>query len=391
MKALCWHGKDDVRINNVEDPKIEEERDIILEVTSTAICGSDIHILSGMVPTMQEGDVLGHEFMGEVVETGSAIDKFEKRDRVVVPFTIACGHCHFCNNDLYSLCDNSNPNADTAKEYLGHSISGLFGYSHMLGGFGGGQAEYVRVPYADVGPVEVPESLDDEEVLFLSDIFPTGYMAAENADIEDGDTVAIWGCGPVGQFTIQSAWMMGAGRVIAIDKVPERLDMAEQHGNAEVIRTTEDDEVYERLQDMTNGFGPEACIDAVGAEAHGGGALNELKDSAQRAVSLDTSHPYALQQVVRNCKKGGNVSVPGVYLGKVNGMPFGTAMNKALNFKMGQTHMQHYMEPLMGKIEEGEIDPSFVITHKLDLEDAPEAYMTFKDKEDGCIKVMLKP
>lgn len=391
MKALCWHGKDDVRIDNIEDPKIKEERDIILEVTSTAICGSDLHILSGMVPTMQEGDVLGHEFMGEVVETGSAIDKFEKGDRVVVPFTIACGHCHFCDNELYSLCDNSNPNADTAKEYLGHSISGLFGYSHMLGGFGGGQAEYVRVPYADVGPVEVPESLDDEEVLFLSDIFPTGYMAAENADIEDGDTVAIWGCGPVGQFAIQSAWMMGAGRVIAIDKVPERLDMAEQHGNAEVIRTTDPDEVYERLQDMTNGFGPEACIDAVGAEAHGGGALNELKDSAQRAVSLDTSHPYALQQVVRNCKKGGNVSVPGVYLGKVNGMPFGTAMNKALNFKMGQTHMQHYMEPLMGKIEEGEIDPSFVITHELELGDAPEAYMTFKDKEDGCIKVMLKP
>lgn len=391
MKALCWHGKDDVRIDNVEDPIIKDDRDVIVEVTSTAICGSDLHILSGMVPTMQEGDVLGHEFMGEVVEKGSAIDKFEKGDRVVVPFTISCGHCHFCNNDLYSLCDNSNPNADTAKEYLGHSISGLFGYSHMLGGFGGGQAEYVRVPYADVGPVEVPESLDDEEALFLSDIFPTGYMAAENADIEDGDTVAVWGCGPVGQFTIQSAWMHGAGRVIAIDKVPERLDMAEQHGNAEVIRTTDPEEVYKRLQDMTNGFGPEACIDAVGAEAHGGGALNELKDSAQRAVSLDTSHPYVLQQVVRNCKKGGNVSVPGVYLGKVNGMPFGTAMNKGLNFKMGQTHMQHYMEPLMDKIEEGEIDPSFVITHELDLEDAPDAYMTFKDKEDGCIKVMLKP
>lgn len=391
MKALCWHGKDDVRIDNVDDPIIEDDRDVIVEVTSTAICGSDLHILSGMVPTMQEGDILGHEFMGEIVETGSAIDKFEKGDRVVVPFTIACGQCHFCDNELYSLCDNSNPNADTAKEYMGHTISGLFGYSHMLGGFSGGQAEYVRVPCADVGPVKVPESLDDEDVLFLSDIFPTGYMAAENADIEEGDTVAVWGCGPVGQFTIQSAWMLGAGRVIAIDSVPERLDMAEQHGNAEVIRTTDSDEVYERLQDMTNGYGPEACIDAVGAEAHGGGALNELKDSAQRAVSLDTSHPYALQQVVRNCKKGGNVSVPGVYLGKVNGMPFGTAMNKALNFKMGQTHMQRYMEPLMNKIEEGKIDPSFIITHRLDLEDAPEAYMAFKDKKDGCIKVVLKP
>lgn len=391
MRALCWHGKDDVRINNVEDPKIEEERDVIVKVTSTAICGSDLHILSGMVPTMEEGDVLGHEFMGEIVETGSAVDKFEKGDRVVVPFTIACGHCHFCDNDLYSLCDNSNPNAEKARETLGHSISGLFGYSHMLGGFSGGQAEYVRVPYADVGPVKVPPSLGDEEVLFLSDVFPTGYMAAENAEIDDGDTVAVWGCGPVGQFAIQSAWILGAGRVIAIDIVPERLDMAEQKGKAEVIRTTDPEEVYERLQNMTNGYGPEACIDAVGAEAHGGGALNELKDSAQRAVSLDTSHPYALQQVIRNCKKGGNVSVPGVYLGKVNGMPFGTAMNKALNFKMGQTHMQHYMRPLLQKIEEGEIDPSFIITHRLDLDDAPDAYEMFRDKDDGCVKVIMNP
>lgn len=391
MKALCWHGKNDVRIDKVEDPKIEEDNDVIVKVTSTAICGSDLHILSGMVPTMQQGDVLGHEFMGEIVEVGSEVDSFQKGDRVVVPFTISCGHCHFCNNDLYSLCDNSNRNAEIARQNLGHTISGIFGYSHMLGGFSGGQAEYVRVPYADVGPVKIPETLQDEEVLFLSDIFPTGYMAAENADIEEGDTVAVWGCGPVGQFSIQSAWMLGAGRVIAIDSVPERLDMAEQYGNAEVIRTTDPDEVYERLQEMTHGFGPECCIDAVGAEAHGGGTLNKLKDSAQQVVSMDTSHPYVLQQIIQNCKKGGNVSVPGVYLGKVNGIPFGSAMNKALNFKMGQTHMQRYMEPLLQKIEAGEIDPSFVITHRLELEDAPEAYETFRDKKDGCVKVILKP
>jgi len=391
MKALCWHGKDDVRIDQVDDPEIEDYGDIIVEVTSTAICGSDLHILSGMVPTMQEGDILGHEFMGEVVEVGSDVTKFQKGDRVVVPFTISCGHCHFCNNDLYSLCDNSNRNAETARKYLGHTISGMFGYSRMMGGFSGGQAEYVRVPYADVGPVRVPDSLMDEEVLFLSDIFPTGYMAAENADIEDGDTVAVWGCGPVGQFAIQSAWMLGAGRVIAIDSVSERLDMAERQGNAEVIRTTDADEVYDRLQDMTHGFGPECCIDAVGAEAHVGGTLNKLKDSAQQAVAMKTSNPYVLQQIIRNCKKGGNVSVPGVYLGKVNGIPFGTAMNKALSFKMGQTHMQHYMQPLLRKIAAGEIDPSFIITHSLDLEDAPEAYKTFRDKKEGCIKVILNP
>src|SRR5690625_296763 len=391
MKALCWHGKDNVQVDHVEDPEIEDYGDIIVEVTSTAICGSDLHILNGMVPTMQEGDILGHEFMGEVVEVGSDVTKFQKGDRVVVPFTISCGHCHSCNNNLYSLCDNSNRNAETARQFLGHTISGMFGYSHMMGGFSGGQAEYVRVPYADVGPVRVPDSLMDEEVLFLSDIFTTGYMAAENADIEDGDTVAVWGCGPVGQFAIQSAWMLGAGRVIAIDSVSERLDMAERQGNAEVIRTTDADEVYDRLQDMTHGFGPECCIDAVGAEAHGGGTLNKLKDSAQQAISMKTSNPYALQQIIRNCKKGGNISVPGVYLGKVNGIPLGTAMNKSLSINMEQNNMQHYMQPLLRKIAAGEIDPSFIITHRLDLEDAPEAYETFRDKKEGCIKVILNP
>lgn len=391
MKALCWYGENDVRINTVPDPKIEDQRDVIVKVTSTAICGSDLHLLSGMVPTMEEGDVLGHEFMGEIVETGSEVTRLQKGDRVVVPFTISCGHCHFCNRELYSLCDNSNPNAEMAKEQLGHAISGLYGYSHMMGGFSGGQAEYVRVPYGDVGPLKVSDSLTDEQVLFLSDIFPTGYMAAENADIQEGDTVAVWGCGPVGQFSIQSAWMMGAGRVIAIDSVPERLDMAEKYGKAETIRTTKSDEVYETLMDMTDGFGPACCIDAVGAEAHGGNVLRDIKDKAMSAVKLDTSKPYVLQQIVKSCKKGGNVSVPGVYLGPVNGMPFGTAMNKALSFKMGQTHMQRYMGPLLNRIEGGEIDPSFIITHRLDLQEAPAAYEKFRDKEDGCVKVVLKP
>ncbi|WP_338790291.1 zinc-dependent alcohol dehydrogenase [Bernardetia sp. MNP-M8] len=390
MKALCWHGKNDVRIDRVDDPIIEDQGDIIIKVTATAICGSDLHILAGMVPTMKEGDILGHEFMGEVVEVGKSIQNFKKGDRVVVPFTIACGHCNFCDDDLYSLCDNSNRNAEQAKENLGHSISGIFGYSHMLGGYAGGQAEYVRIPFADYGPIKVPDSLRDDQVLFLSDIFPTGYMAAENAQIKKGSTVAVWGCGPVGQFAIQSAWMMGAGRVIAIDDVEERLDMAEKYGKAEVIRTTNEKEVYERLQDMTDGFGPASCIDAVGAEAHGT-MLENAKDKIEKAVNLHSPHPYVLQQVIKNCRKGGTVSIPGVYVGVVDGIPFGAAMNKGLTFKMGQTHVQHYLKPLLEKVERGEIDPSFLITHRLKLDEAPEAYKTFRDKQDKCIKVVLTP
>lgn len=386
MKALTWHGENDVRIDRVEDPKIEKKNDVIVEVTSTAICGSDLHLLTGMIPTMKEGDILGHEFMGNIVEVGSNVETLEKGDRVVVPFTIACGYCHFCSNDLYSLCDNSNRNPELARENMGHAISGVFGYSHMLGGFSGGQAEYVRVPYADVGPVKVPDHLEDEEVLFLSDIFPTGYMAAENAEINNGDTIAVWGCGPVGQFAIQSAWMLGAERVVAIDSVPERLDMAEQHSNAETIRTTDGDEVYQRLQNMTDGFGPDCCIDAVGAEAHGGGEL-----SPEDSRFEGKPKPYVLQQIIQSCKKGGNVSVPGVYAGIMDGIPFGNAMNKALSFKMGQTHMQHYMKPLLKKIKDGEIDPSFIITHRHNLEEAPQAYENFRDKKDGCVKVVMKP
>ncbi len=382
MKALCYHGKEDVRIDKVPDPKIEDPQDIIIRVTSTAICGSDLHIYADLVPTMKNGDILGHEFMGEVVEIGKDVKKFKKGDRVVIPFTIACGNCSYCNDDKFSLCDNSNPNEELCKENLGHAVSGLFGYSHMLGGFAGGQAEYVRVPYADVGPIKVPESLTDEQALFLSDIFPTGYMAAENANIKHGDVVAIWGCGPVGQFAIQSAWMLGASRVIAIDMIKERLDLAEKHSKAEVIRTIDPKEVYAKLMEMTNGKGPDCCIDAVGAEAHGMEGFDK---------KIKQSQPDSLAQIFKCCKKAGTVSIPGVYIGKMDGLPFGIAMNKGLNLKMGQTHMQHYLEPLLKKVEEGKIDPSFIITHRMKLDEAPEAYKKFRNKKDGCIKVVLTP
>ena len=391
MKALVWHGRSDVRIDNVPDPTIKDPNDIILKITSTTICGSDLHLVDGMVPTTEKGDILGHEFMGEVVELGSNVKKFRKGDRVVVPFTIACGHCSYCNDTLFSLCDNSNPNPDLAKANLGHTISGIFGYSHMLGGFDGGQAEYVRVPYADVGPIKVPDSLTDEQSLFLSDIFPTGYMAAENADIKPGDTVAIWGCGPVGQFAIQSAWMLGAGRVIAIDNVPERLEMAKTHGKAEIISTTNRDDVYEKLMEMTKGKGPDSCIDAVGAEAHGDTFIGKAIDKTKEVLQMPMSRPYVLQQIMMSCKKAGTVSIPGVYIGMVNEVPFGAAMNKALTFKMGQTHVQRYLKPLMEKIESGLIDPSFVITHRMKLDDAPKAYDLFKHKKDNCVKVILNP
>lgn len=391
MKALCWHGKHDVRVDNVPEPKIKKADDLILKVTSTAICGSDIHLVNGLMPTMEEGDILGHEFMGEVVETGSEVTNFKTGDRVVVPFTISCGHCHFCDLDQFSLCDNGNRNAEMAQKLLGHSPAGIYGYSHLLGGYEGGQAEYVRVPYANVDPVEVPESLSDNQALFLSDIFPTGYMAAENANIRAGDMVAIWGCGPVGQFTIQSAWMMGAGRVVAIDSVPERLDMAEKYGKAETIRTTTHNEVYDALMEMTEGRGPDCCIDAVGAEAHGGNTLRDVKDKAMNTIRLKTSKSYVLQQIIQCCKKGGTVSIPGVYIGPVNMLPFGAAMNKGLTFRMGQTHVQHYLKPLMQKIESGDIDPTFVITHEVKLDEAPEAYEMFRTKKDGCIKVVMTP
>ncbi|MDQ3214371.1 MAG: glutathione-dependent formaldehyde dehydrogenase [Acidobacteriota bacterium] len=390
MKALCWHGKEDVRIDTVPDPKIQEQGDVVVRITATAICGSDLHLYGGFQPTMKAGDVLGHENMGEVVEVGSSVRKLKKGDRVVVPFTISCGACWFCRRGEFSMCDTSNPNAEMARLAMGQSPAGLFGFSHMLGGFSGGQAEYLRVPFADVGPIKIESDLRDDQVLFLSDIFPTGYMAAENAGIEPGDTVAVWGCGPVGQFAIQSAWMLGAGRVIAIDRVAERLRMAEQKGRAETINF-DDLKVYDRLMELTRGRGPDRCIDAVGAEAHAGATIDAVVDQVKVAVRLGTDRPHVLREAIMCCRKGGTISIPGVYIGIVDKIPFGAAMNKGLTFRMGQTHVQKYLAPLLARIEEGAIDPSFVITHRLKLDEAPAAYETFRDKKDGCIKVMLTP
>ena len=390
MKALTWHGKHDVRVESVPEPKIEVGTDAIVKITSTAICGSDLHLYDDMMPTMESGDILGHEPMGEVVEVGKDVKKLKKGDRVVVPFTISCGACRYCKMGLFSLCDTSNPNAEMARKVMGQSPAGLFGYSHMLGGFAGGQAQLLRVPYADVGPIKIPDGLTDEQVLFLSDIFPTGYMAAENAQIQKGDTVAVWGCGPVGQFAVQSAWMFGAGRVIAIDGVPERLAMARDKGKAEIIDNSKE-KVRERLMEMTHGQGPDSCIDAVGTEAHVGGSADSILDRAKEAVMLGTDRPHVLREAIICCRKGGTLSVPGVYIGFLDKIPFGALMNKGLTVKTGQTHVQRYLPLLLSKIESGEINPSFVITHTVKLEDAPRMYKTFRDKEDGCIKVVLKP
>lgn len=390
MKAVCWHGRRDMRVDSVDDPKIEDPRDAIIKITATAICGSDLHLYNGVMPTMQAGDVVGHEPMGEVVEVGNAIKNLKKGDRVVIPFTLACGGCYFCDRDLYSLCDNSNRNAEMARKAMGQSPSGMFGYSHMLGGYAGGQAEYLRVPYADIGPLIVPDGISDDQALFLSDIFPTGYMAAENCGIEAGDTVAIWGCGPVAQFAIQSAWMLGAGRVIAIDRVENRLELARNKGRAETIHF-ENENVQERLLDMTSGRGPDRCIDAVGAEAHSAGNIREFVDDAREAMHMPSNHPYALAEAIICCRKGGTVSIPGVYTSTLSDIPMHAAMNKGLTMKMGQTHMQHYMKPLLEKVVAGEIDPSFIITHRGTLDDAPSLYKTFDARSDDCVKVVLTP
>ena len=390
MKAVCWHGTSDVRVDNVPDPEILDPKDIIIQITSTAICGSDLHLYDGLMPTMEAGDVIGHEPMGVVVETGRDVKKFSKGDRVVVPFVIACGECFFCKKTLYSCCDTTNPGADLARLAMGQAPAGLFGYSGMLGRYPGGQAEYLRVPHADVGPIKIDAGFTDEQVLFLSDIFPTGYMAAENAEIEPGETVAIWGCGPVGQFAIQSAWMMGAGRVIAIDRVPERLEMARVHGKAETL-DFDHESIHDRLMEMTGGRGPDRCIDAVGAEAHGSGSLDSIIDKTKETLNLAMDRPHVLRQAIMACRKGGTVSVPGVYIGLLDKIPFGALVNKALTLKSGQTHVQRYLEPLLGKIANGEIDPSFIITHRIPIHEAPEAYKTFRDKKDGCIKVVIKP
>jgi len=389
MKAACWFGKRDIRVVDVPDPKILNPRDAIVKITSTAICGSDLHLYGGFIPTMRAGDIVGHEFMGEVVELGSAVKNLKIGDRVVVPFPISCGKCFSCEAKMYSLCENSNPNAWMAEKMWGHSPAGLFGYSHLTGGYAGGQAQYARVPYADVGPIKVPEGLTDEQVLFLSDIFPTGYMAAEACDIRPGQTIAVWGCGPVGQFAIKSAYLLGAGRVIAIDRVPERLRMAREKAGAITINYEEAD-VYESLIEITGGLGPDAVIDAVGMEAHGPGIAGAY-DRVKQAMMMETGRPAALRQAIMACRNGGTVSVAGVYGGFIDKAPMGSVMNRSLTIKTGQTHVQRYLQPLMDRIVNGEIDPGFVITHRLKLEDAPQAYETFRNKQDGCIKVVLKP
>jgi threonine dehydrogenase-like Zn-dependent dehydrogenase len=390
MKALCWHGTHDVRYETVPDPKIQDPEDIIVRITATAICGSDLHLYDGLMPTMEKGDVLGHEPMGVVVEVGKGVKNLKKDDRVVVPFTISCGHCWFCERQMFSLCDNSNPNAEIARKMMGQSPAGLLGYSHMLGGFPGGQAEYLRVPYGDVGPIKIESDLPDEKVLFLSDIFPTGYMAAENAQIQPGDTVAVWGCGPVGMFAIQSAWMFDAGRVIAIDRVPERLEMARTIGKAETINFSED-KVYDRLMQMTKGRGPDSCIDAVGAEAHGAGSFDAVTDGIKMAVHLTTDRAHVLREAIMCCRKGGTLSIPGVYIGFPDKLPFGALMNKGLTMKTGQTHVPKYHHKLLKMIEEGKINPAAIITHTKPLADGAEMYKTFRDKKDHCIKVVLRP
>ena len=388
MKALCWHGKHDVRVENVPEPKILNPRDAIIKITSTAICGSDLHLYDGVIPTMEQGDILGHEFMGEVVELGHSVRNLSIGDKVVVPFTISCGSCFFCSRQMTSLCDNSNPNTMLAEKVYGKSPAGLFGYSHMLGGYAGGQAEYVRVPFADVGPYKVPEGLTDEQVLFLTDIFPTGYEAAENCSIQPGDTVAIWGAGPVGQFTIRSAFLLGAEQVIAIDNIAERLEMARAAGAITI--QFDDESLPEQLLELTGGRGPDSCIDAVGLEAHGA-SMGEVYDWIKTTARMSSDRPNVLRQCIQNCRKGGTVSIPGVYGGLLDKMPFGAAHAKSLTFKMGQTHVHKYLPTLMEHIMAGRIDPSFVITHTLPLDQAPQGYEIFNSKRDGCIKVVLKP
>lgn len=390
MKAVCWMGKENIQVLDVPDPKILNPRDAVVRITSTAICGSDLHLYDGFVPTLEQGDILGHEFMGEVVEVGPDVNKEKLKvgDRVIVPFTIACGGCTPCNEQLWSLCDNSNPNAWIAEKMMGYSPSGLFGYTHMLGGYAGGQAQYARVPYADVGPLKVPSELPDEKVLFLSDIFPTGYMGAENCNIRPGDTVAIWGCGPVGQFAIRSAFMLGAGRVIAIDRVAERLAMAQASG-AETLNF-DDVDVVDALHTMTGNRGPDSCMDAVGMEASGHGVMFAV-DRAKQMARIQMDRPIVLRQAIMACKKGGTISIPGVYAGFIDKVPIGAFMNKGLTMKTGQTHMMRYMGPLLERVQRGEIDPSFVISHRLPIGAAPEGYKIFRDKQDHCTKVVLDP
>ncbi|KRA05418.1 glutathione-dependent formaldehyde dehydrogenase [Agrobacterium tumefaciens] len=389
MKALTWHGKHDIRCETVPDPVIEDDRDAIIKVTACAICGSDLHLYQGSVPDMHSGDVMGHEAMGEVVDVGKGNSKLQVGDRVVVPFTISCGHCFFCQRGFFSGCENSNPDKEKAKKMWGNSPAGLFGYTHMLGGYSGGQAEYLRVPYADVGPIKVPDGLTDEQALFLSDIFPTGYMAAEFCNIQPGETVAIWGCGPVGQMAIRSAYMLGAARVIAVDSVAERLALAAASG-ALTLNYLETD-IYDEIMQLTGGRGADACIDAVGTEADPAASWDSRIDRIKVATFMGTDRPHVLRQAIHCCRNFGTVSIVGVYGGFLDKIPMGSAINRGLTFRMAQTPVQRYLPMLMDRVLKGEIDPSFVITHRATLEEGPGLYETFKNKDDGCIKVVIKP
>ena len=391
MKANCWISRNEVEVSEVPDPAILSSRDAIVRITSTAICGSDLHLLDGYVPTMQKGDVMGHEFMGEVVEVGTGIDRDKLRvgDRVVVPFPIGCGACFACQHQLWSCCENTNPNAGVAEKMFGHPVAGIYGYSHLTGGFAGGQAEYARVVLADVNPLKIESDLSDEQVLFLSDILPTGYMGADMCDIADGDVVAVWGAGPVGQFAMDSARVLGAARVIAIDDVPYRLEMAASQGYETIDYS--DVDVRSALLELTGGRGPDKCIDAVGMEATHGAAHLQLYDRVKQAVRSETDRPHALRQAILSCRSGGIVSVIGVYGGLIDKFPAGAWMNRSLTLRTGQCHVQRYMRPLLGRIEAGEIDPTRVITHRLPLAEAPHGYDIFKNKADGCEKVVLKP
>jgi threonine dehydrogenase-like Zn-dependent dehydrogenase len=392
MRANVWSGRNTVQVENVPDPKILNSRDAIVKITSTAICGSDLHLYDGYIPTMKKGDILGHEFMGEVTDIGRDVGNLKVGDRVVVPFPIACGNCNACRAELYSCCENSNPNAGIAEKLMGHPTAGIFGYSHMTGGYAGGQAEAARVPFADVGPIKIENGFTDEQVLFLSDVFPTGYMGADMCDIQRGDVIAVWGAGSVGQFAIASAKMLGAERVIAIDHVDYRLRMAvEKAGADETINFEEQPDVVEQLKLLTAGRGPDACIDAVGMEAeHGHGPIHAY-DRVKQAARLETERPHALREAVMACRSGGIISVIGVYGGLIDKFPIGAIMNRSLTIKSGQCHVQRYMRPLLERISNGEIDPSFVVTHRMELGKAPEGYETFKHKEDECVKVVLNP
>ncbi len=390
MRALCWEGRNTVEVENVPDPKILNPRDAIVRITSTAICGSDLHLVDGYVPTMKKGDVLGHEFMGEVVEVGSGVSNLQVGDRVVVPFPIACGACLACEREQYSVCENTNPNARLAEKLWGFPTAGVFGYSHLTGGYAGGQAEYARVPFADVGPIKLENGFSDEQVLFLSDIFPTGYQAAETCDLRGGEVVAIWGAGPVGQLAAASARLLGAERVIVIDRFEYRLRVAEQNTGAETLDYEEVDRVPEALKELTGGRGPDACIDAVGLEAHHHGPLYAY-DRVKQAMRQETERPFALRESIISCRPGGVVSVIGVYGGLVDKFPMGAVMNKGLTIRSGQCHVHRYLRPLLERVQNGEIDPSFIVTHRLPLDDAPQGYELFKNKEDDCLKVVLTP